>query len=158
MHHSILRLLSCITALLCGAVLLLPQPAHATEPPAFEARFENDGDGTWLVYPTIPGWHYKIEASPTLDDASFTYLQGSFRYGNGQDQRRWVAPPPPQPTTTYTTPPPPRSYFGLFVTIYVATDAGVPQLEVIRAHETPSVDPAPAPHAAPAPQPHGQSK
>ena len=130
MHSLFHRLLCAFTSIICGTALLLPAPSRATEPAAFEARFENDTEGTWLVYPTIPGWHYKIETSPTSAGADFDYLPGSFRYGDGQDRRWWIAPPPP-PATPPDPPPPPRVYRYLNIIIYVATDPDVEWVEVV---------------------------
>jgi hypothetical protein len=87
------RFFPLIHALLGFTVLPLTS-TMATEPPAFEARFENDAEGTWLVYPTIPGWHYKIESSPSPDAGDFSYLPGSFHYGDGQALRWWIAARP----------------------------------------------------------------
>jgi len=94
---------------------------------------ENDAEGTWLVYPTLPGWHYRIEGSPSPAGGDFTYVPGSFRYGGGQDQRWWIAPPPP-PLVPPDPPPPPRLWRHVHVTIFVATDPGVQLVKVVRAH------------------------
>jgi hypothetical protein len=48
---------------------------RAAEP--FEAQLEKDEKGaTWLVYPTKPGWHYKLESSPTTATGNFTLIGG----------------------------------------------------------------------------------
>ena len=115
---------------LAAAAVLSLLPAHATEPPFFEARFENDAEGTWLVYPTIPGWHYRIEASPTTADASFAFVPGSFCYGNGADRRWWIAPPPP-PSTPPDPPPAPPEYYFARLHIHVASEINTHTVEVL---------------------------
>ena len=82
-HHlpsAVRRLL-----LLAAASFALLLTARAQAP--FEVRFENDAQGKWLVYPTVPGWHYRIESGYGTAEADFTFVTGSFRYDNGSERR-----------------------------------------------------------------------
>ena len=67
---------------------LMPAAHGEGEPPPFEARFESDAEGTWFVYPTVRGCHYRIESSPATNPADFVVEPGTFHYGSGAE-RRW---------------------------------------------------------------------
>ena len=116
--------------ILVAAICMLSTGQSPAQDP-FAARFENDTDGTWLVYPTVPGWHYKIEGADTPNNADFALVPYTFRYGNGQEQSFFIAPPPP-PTDPNAPQPAPRIWKGTNVTIHVANDPGLQRVEIVR--------------------------
>ena len=79
-----------------AACLLQVSPCPAQE--AFEARFETDTAGTWLVYPSEPGWHYTVQYStdlsvaPATGEPHFENDPDGYGYGTGGDLRFFVSP------------------------------------------------------------------
>ena len=117
--HS--RLPSTLRRLLHFAGFLLTLGAGQAQSP-FEARFETDAQGTWLVYPSSPGWHYTVQYStdltldPNTDELAFTNEPDGYGYGIGSDLRFFIAPPQPPANSG---PPPEKPVRDFYATLYV---------------------------------------
>ena len=137
MHTSLLPLLCRRLCAVAVWPLLMLSAVRADGEP-FVARFETDATGTWLTYPTVPGWHYKVESSPTLEEDDFTFVPSTFSYGNGTVRRLFIAPPRPPADPNYQ--PPVRTFRLINVRLHVATDPGM--------EKSNSSAPATRPHGA----------
>lgn len=92
---------------------------------------EQDIDGaTWLVYPTKPGWHYKVESSTTTGAATFSTVPWYFSYGDGNEHRYFVSPPPPPGGGG--APPARTSRILENLQVRVANDTGMQKVEIKR--------------------------